>query len=59
MPQSKTEKQLKALEKLEAEYKAELDRDSYLSYRATMLGSQIRNLKRKLNIPLVSPFEEK
>jgi len=59
MPQSKAEKRLKALEKLEAEYKTELDTDeyAYLGYRATMLGGQIQNLRRKLNISLISPLE--
>ena len=60
MPQNKTEKRLKVLEKLETEYQAEVDKDelAYLNYRATMLGSQIQNLKRKLNMSLISPFEE-
>ncbi len=57
MPQSKTEKQLKALEKLEAEYK-EAKQVNAFDYRSTMLLTQIQNLKHKLNISLVSPFEE-
>ncbi len=44
MPQTKTKKQLKALKKLEAEYKAELATGEFPSYRATMLYFQIQDL---------------